>query len=176
MLLPDPIPAFRPDPSRASQPEPALSDRPGPALSMRPGPIPAFRPDPAPAKRPVDSSGVMRGDALRPGPSAARLPDPAAAKLPPRPGSAPTTLETTKGQYMVSFVNSHSNAISKRWHLWEIDSRFALNSTPGWLGVFHDSGRERQMRVNQQRFGRPRRGLSSCLAGQLHTRARVSII
>ena len=26
----------------------------------------------------------------------------------------------------------HSNATSKRWHLWEIDLRFALNSTPGW--------------------------------------------
>ena len=33
---------------------------------------------------------------------------------------------------MVSLVNSHTNATSKRWHLWEIDLRFALNSTPGW--------------------------------------------
>ena len=32
---------------------------------------------------------------------------------------------------MVSLVNSHTNATSKRWHLWEIDSRFALNSTRG---------------------------------------------
>ena len=40
---------------------------------------------------------------------------------------------------MVSLVNSHTNATSSRWHLWEIrwhlwevDLRFALNSTPGW--------------------------------------------
>jgi len=36
---------------------------------------------------------------------------------------------------MVSLVNSHTNVTSKRWHLWEIDLRFALNSTPGWLGL-----------------------------------------
>ena len=34
---------------------------------------------------------------------------------------------------MVSLVNSHTNATSKRRHLWEIDLRFALNPTPGWL-------------------------------------------
>ena len=34
---------------------------------------------------------------------------------------------------MVSLVNYHTNATSKRWHLCEIDSRFALNSTPGWF-------------------------------------------
>ena len=33
---------------------------------------------------------------------------------------------------MVSLVNSHTNANPKRWHLWEIDLRLALNSTPGW--------------------------------------------
>jgi len=27
-----------------------------------------------------------------------------------------------------------TNATLKRWHLWEIDLRFALNSTPGWGG------------------------------------------
>ena len=32
---------------------------------------------------------------------------------------------------MVSYVNSSTNATLKRWLLWEIDSRFALNSTPG---------------------------------------------
>ena len=37
-----------------------------------------------------------------------------------------------RGKWMVSLVNSHTNATSKRWHLWEIDLRFALNSTPGW--------------------------------------------
>ena len=36
-------------------------------------------------------------------------------------------------------VNSHTNATSKRWHLWEIDLRFALNSTPGLFKV-SDSG------------------------------------
>ena len=36
------------------------------------------------------------------------------------------------GKRMVSLVNSHTDATSKRWHLWEIDSRFGLNSTPGW--------------------------------------------
>jgi len=33
---------------------------------------------------------------------------------------------------MVSLVNSHTNPTSKKWHLWEIDLTFALNSTPGW--------------------------------------------
>ena len=37
-----------------------------------------------------------------------------------------------RAKWMVSLVNSHTNAISKRWHLWEIDLRFALNTTPGW--------------------------------------------
>ena len=31
---------------------------------------------------------------------------------------------------MVSLVNTQTNATSKRWHLWEIQSRFSLNSTP----------------------------------------------
>jgi hypothetical protein len=33
---------------------------------------------------------------------------------------------------MVSLVNSLTNATSKKKHLWEIDLRFALNSSPGW--------------------------------------------
>ena len=33
---------------------------------------------------------------------------------------------------MVSLVNSHTNATSKKWHLWKNDLRFALNSTLGW--------------------------------------------
>ena len=33
---------------------------------------------------------------------------------------------------MVSLFKYHTNATSKRWHLWEIDLRFALDSTPGW--------------------------------------------
>ena len=45
---------------------------------------------------------------------------------------------------MVSLVNSHPNAISKRWHLWEIGLRFALNSTPGWRPhlVWYERGEE----------------------------------
>ena len=35
------------------------------------------------------------------------------------------------GKWMVSLVNSHTNATSSRWRLWETDLRFALNSTPG---------------------------------------------
>ena len=34
---------------------------------------------------------------------------------------------------MVSLVSSHANASSKRWRLWEVDSRFALDSTSGRL-------------------------------------------
>ena len=37
------------------------------------------------------------------------------------------------GKLMVSSVNSRTNATSKRWLLWEIGLRFALNSTPGWV-------------------------------------------
>jgi hypothetical protein len=29
-------------------------------------------------------------------------------------------------------VNSHANGTLKRWHLWKIDLRFTLNSTPRW--------------------------------------------
>ena len=37
-----------------------------------------------------------------------------------------------RGKWMVSLVNSYTNTTSKRRHLWEIDLRFALISTPGW--------------------------------------------
>ena len=41
-----------------------------------------------------------------------------------------------RGKWMVSSVNSHTDATSKRLlHLWQIDLRFALNSTPGWSGL-----------------------------------------
>ena len=33
---------------------------------------------------------------------------------------------------MVSLVNSHTNATITRWHLWEIDLRFAPGLPPGW--------------------------------------------
>jgi len=42
-----------------------------------------------------------------------------------------------RGKWMVSLVNSHTNATLKMWHLWEIDLRFALNSTPGWVVLAH---------------------------------------
>jgi len=38
-----------------------------------------------------------------------------------------------RGKWMVSLVNSHSNSSSKRWHLWEIDLRFAPGLPPGWM-------------------------------------------
>ena len=34
---------------------------------------------------------------------------------------------------MVSLVNSHTNATSTSWHLWEIDLRFAPGLPPGWI-------------------------------------------
>jgi hypothetical protein len=37
-----------------------------------------------------------------------------------------------RGKYMVSLVNSHSNATSRRWHLLEIDLRFAPRLPPWW--------------------------------------------
>ena len=37
-----------------------------------------------------------------------------------------------RGKCMVPLGDSHSNATLKSWHLWEINLRFALNSTPGW--------------------------------------------
>jgi len=51
----------------------------------------------------------------------------------PAPLHRPPPWKQPRGKWMVSLVNSHTNATSKRWHLWEIDFRFALNSTPGWL-------------------------------------------
>jgi len=36
---------------------------------------------------------------------------------------------------MVSLVNSHTNATSIGWHLWEIDLRFAPGLPPGRVGA-----------------------------------------
>ena len=47
------------------------------------------------------------------------------------PSSPPWWQPTSNS--MVTLVNSHTNATSKRWHSCEIDLRFALKSTPGWL-------------------------------------------
>ena len=44
-----------------------------------------------------------------------------------------------RGKRVVSLINSHTNATSKRWHLWEIDLKFTLNSTPGWKSPFSSS-------------------------------------
>ena len=54
------------------------------------------------------------------------------------PNPPPPRMETyppwrqPRCKWMVSLVNSHTNVNSKRWHLWEIDLRFALSWTPGW--------------------------------------------
>ena len=40
-----------------------------------------------------------------------------------------------RGKWMASLLNSHANATPKRWHLWEIESGFALNSTSEWKRV-----------------------------------------
>jgi len=49
-----------------------------------------------------------------------------------RHDAVPPPWRQPRGKWMVSLVNSHTNATSKKWHLWEIDLRFALNSTAGW--------------------------------------------
>jgi len=41
------------------------------------------------------------------------------------------------GKLMVSLVNSHAHATLKRWHLWQIDLRFALSSTAEFSWVVH---------------------------------------
>ena len=40
-----------------------------------------------------------------------------------------------RGKWMISLVNSNTNINPKRWHLCEIDLRFALNSALGWGGA-----------------------------------------
>ena len=54
------------------------------------------------------------------------------SSLPETPVTLSEIERQPRGKWMVSFVNSYTNASSKRQHLWEIDLRFALNSTPGW--------------------------------------------
>ena len=43
--------------------------------------------------------------------------------IPPPPWRRP------RGRCIISLVNSRANTTSKRWHLWAIDLRFALDST-----------------------------------------------
>ena len=35
-------------------------------------------------------------------------------------------------KWMVSLVNSHTNATRIGWHMWEIDLRFVPGLSPGW--------------------------------------------
>jgi len=70
--------------------------------------------------------GFGGGDATlwtRAAASLAHTPDNTGTKHPP--------WRQPRGKWMVSSVNSLTNATSRRRHLWEIDLRFALNSTPG---------------------------------------------
>ena len=69
------------------------------------------------------------------------------------------------GKWMVYLVNFHTNATSKRWHQWEIDFRFALNSTPGWLSGHQDL----------RRIWRVLRGRIAGKPGQARCRARSTI-
>jgi len=52
-------------------------------------------------------------------------------RLDVRVGETGPPLRQPRGKWMIYLVNSHTNATSKRWHLWGIDLRFARNSTPG---------------------------------------------
>ena len=49
------------------------------------------------------------------------------------PALTPPPWRQPRGKWTVSLVNFHTNASSKRWHLWEIDLGFALSSTAGWV-------------------------------------------
>ena len=44
-----------------------------------------------------------------------------------------------RGKLMVSLLKSHSNATSRRQHLWEIDLRFAPGLPPGWNPILRGS-------------------------------------
>ena len=41
-----------------------------------------------------------------------------------------------RDKLIVSLVNSHTNAARIRWHLWEIDLRFAPGLPQGWKNPF----------------------------------------
>jgi len=55
-------------------------------------------------------------------------------------------------KWMVSVVNSLTSATSKNWHVWEIELRFALISTPGWQRVRPSVGHN----LRQNCFGEER--------------------
>jgi len=65
------------------------------------------------------------------------------------------------GNWMVSLVNAHTNAIRIGWHLWDIDLRFAPGLPPGWMRLNAPGvrvpqgwvGRRRQISPHQFRVG-----------------------
>ena len=59
---------------------------------------------------------------------------------------------------MFSRVNSHSNATSQRWHLWEIDLRFAHGLPPGWecLALSQTISSPQNEETRSQRFVKSR--------------------
>ena len=68
-----------------------------------------------------------------------------------------------RGKWVVSLVNSHTNATGIGWHLWEIGLRFA----PGWEGDLGTAGRERRLgavhRMRAPRRASPAKSLKSGL-------------
>ena len=56
---------------------------------------------------------------------------------------------------MISLVNAHTNVTSKRWHVWEIDLRFALNSNPGWSSATSSDCPNGQNTSSSKWFGGP---------------------
>ena len=64
-----------------------------------------------------------------------------------------------RSKWMVSVVNSHTYASSKRLHLWEIDLRCALNSTRGWCTTHTCKQHAPQ---ETRRLGGGRRGSHPC--------------
>ena len=48
---------------------------------------------------------------------------------------SPAPWRQPRGKFMVSLVNSHTNATRIGWRLWEIDLRFAPGLPPGWLRI-----------------------------------------
>ena len=71
-----------------------------------------------------------------------------------RAGSVPTPPPSRqpRSKWLVSLVNSLTNATSKRWRLWEIELRFALNSTQAqravWYGPVGGHGSDREFVVD----------------------------
>ena len=103
-------------------------------------------------------------------PAQARLTRRASLQAQRRPpgDQPPPPWKQPRGKWMVSLVNSHTNATRIGWHQWEIDFRFAPGLSPGWegylakppAGLEHLGGHAVQQR--RRRLGRLRqRGLSA---------------